>query len=795
MLKYSLNGIWNLRGNSYECTGNVPGSVYSILLENNLIDDPYYADNELRANELSKHNYAFSREFDIDFNPVLFRKIELVFEGLDTICNVFLNDSKILYAENMFVCYRVDVKALLKRHNTIRIEFTSPIEYIKEKNDKTPLYSVRHCTQGFPHIRKAHCMFGWDWGARMPDMGIYRDVYIEAFEDGNITDCYFEQKHENGQVFLKPNVEFDGGGEVEVALYDDGKLIELLENGRFSEIKNPKLWWPNGYGKPNLYKAVVKLSSDGKIRDEKEFNIGLRKVELIREKDENGESFKHRLNGIDIMALGANMIPEDYILSRVTYQRTEKLLLDCVNANYNIIRVWGGGYYPNNYFFDLCDKLGLMVWQDFVFSLGNFLLYDEFKTNLENEFNDVIKRIRNHACLILWCGNNEMSLFESWGPKADSPYKQAHKKIFFEMLPEIVNKLNSQTPYWPTSPWSGTSNENPNLFNMGDTHYWGELYEFNDKFRYLSEFGSCSLPSYQSICKFVPKKDCFYCSETLERHAKVKNLMNNIMARILKYYQFSESLSDMAYLSQLSAAYEMHQIIGKQRISSDYCSGILYWQLNDMWPVISWSAVDYYGEKKSLWYTVKRDYAQLFVFADINQRDIYLNTEFESEFPTISLYVCNNTCNNMIGILKYGFYENNGNAIYFNENKINMDAHSTVCFNVDNTGNIDRYNNYLHYSLICDEKVVFENCELLVQPKYYKYSIPKIQTEVEGNILKIFSDSFADSVEIYSEDEYLELSENYFTMAPGKKEIKIIAGNASNCMVRTLNYLNLKGKR
>ena len=371
---YDLCGTWRMTGNGYAVDGNVPGSVYSFLhLDNKLLPDPYYRDNEGIYTALCDHDYTFERFFD--YTPSQSPAF-LAFEGLDTLCTVFLNGVKLADTENMHVKYRIPASHALKTgENRLTVICRSVNKYIKEQNAVAPLFGAYDCMAGYPHVRKAHSMIGWDWGPRLPDAGIWRGVYLLEKDSAEITDLHILQRYCNGKVYLTPKVEIDGAGDLEITLTaPDGSVTVLLPN-KETEVEDPKLWWPNGLGEQPLYTVSVMLKQNGTTADEKALRIGLREMRLVRKADLYGESFYHEINGVDMFAMGADYVPEDNILSRVTEARTRKLLTHCKECHFNCIRVWGGGYYPDDFFFDLCDELGLVVFFDiYHFAVASKLL-------------------------------------------------------------------------------------------------------------------------------------------------------------------------------------------------------------------------------------------------------------------------------------------------------------------------------------------------------------------------------------------------------------------------------------
>ncbi|MBK5263591.1 MAG: glycoside hydrolase family 2 protein, partial [Peptostreptococcaceae bacterium] len=462
----NLNGKWEMNSPGSELSpveGMIPGSVYSFLLDSGKMEDPYYRENELKSLELMKNDYYFSRDFVVSKDLLTCKKIMLKCHGLDTLCTIKLNGIEIGTASNMYRLWEFRVEQFLNEgKNNIEISFDSSINYIRKMDDENHVGGTIHAMRGFPHLRKAHCMFGWDWGPRLPDAGIWKNIELVGIDSSYIEDVKITQNHENGKVSLKVNVDQKGSSEVKIEIENPTGNIKLLKEGEFNLIKNPELWWPNGLGDQPLYTIRITLIEDGIEIDSETKRIGLRTLTLTQKKDEWGESFSHCVNGVDFFAMGADYIPEDIVLSRVTGTQTRNLLRQCKISNFNVIRVWGGGYYPSDDFFDACDEFGLVVWQDFMFACANYPLTDDFEDNITKEVEENVKRIMHHACLGLWCGNNEIEQFEIDGQyDSDNKTRADYIKMYEYIIPKALKRYDKVTPYWPSSPSSGGSFDYP----------------------------------------------------------------------------------------------------------------------------------------------------------------------------------------------------------------------------------------------------------------------------------------------------------------------------------------------
>ena len=423
---YSLNGEqWLMRqaGQERWRQATVPGSVYADLMRDGTLPDPFYRENELEAFALLENDFVYQRVFEAEETMLQSRKVLLRCEGLDTLAHVSLNGQPVGYADNMHITWEWDVKPLLlPGENVLEIRFDSPIRYALSEYEKRPGWCSTDAIPGFQHIRKAHCMFGWDWGPRLPDAGIWRPISLVCVNEVRLEDALILQKHRDGKVFLKvtPHVECEPGAEWSwsaALTTPEGERRPMDEDGRIV-IEDPQLWWPAGYGEQPLYQVCVTVDAPDGPQQWKR-RIGLRTLSVSREKDQWGEEFCHIVNGVKVFAMGGDYIPEDNLLSRVTPQRTRRLLEDARLAHFNTVRIWGGGYYPDDFFYDICDELGLLVWQDFLYACAFYDLTPAFEASIRKETEQNVRRLRHHPSLALLCGNNEMEMFQAAALKLD----------------------------------------------------------------------------------------------------------------------------------------------------------------------------------------------------------------------------------------------------------------------------------------------------------------------------------------------------------------------------------------
>lgn len=631
MVTQSLNGTWRFRaaGEADWLPAQVPGTVLADLLENGRIPDPYYRTNEYAARELFRQDYEYSLTFGAD--PALLEKqqVELVCLGLDTLATLTLNGGPLAVADNMHRTWRFEVKNQLQPgENTLLVRFASPLkgmEQAMEQSADDNFMVPVGCMAGNSYLRKVHSQLGWDWGPQLPDAGIWRGIRLEGFSNGRLDSVRLHQTHAKGHVLLDCTPEVaDAPAGAAAALQaklfaPDGTLVAAASGGDADtltlRVDAPQLWWPNGYGEQPLYRLEVTRTA-GDDSDSWERKVGLRTLTVSTEADEWGSEFCFMVNGVKIFAMGANYIPEDSILARVTPQRTRQLVQDSVAAHYNCLRVWGGGYYPDDFFFDLCDEYGLIVWQDLMFACNAYSFTPEFEASVAAEARDNVRRIRHHACLGLWCGNNEMeSAWEGWDDfKGLSPKLKAdYIRQFEHVLPRVVAENDPDTFYWLSSPSSGGGFDYTEDPNRGDVHYWkvwhGRL-PFSDYrnhyFRFCSEFGFQAFPGLDTVKRYTEKQDRNIFSAVMESHQKNGAANGLILYYLSETFLYPKDFDSLLYVSQLLQAEAIRTGVEHWRRHRGRCMGALYWQLNDCWPVASWASIDYYGSWKALHYAARR---------------------------------------------------------------------------------------------------------------------------------------------------------------------------------------------
>lgn len=822
-----IHSNWSMRALSEDdyVPAIVPGSVYADYERNGLMGNPYYRDNEMKALELMKKDFEYQTTFDVPTE--LFEKEEVLlhFDGIDTIGDIWLNEKFLGHADNMHRIWEYPVKKYLKvSENELRIVLTSPVNYIYDSYEKDPLIigSV-DAMKGCPRIRKAHCMYGWDWGARLPDAGIWRSVKLLGIEKARFDNVYVTQEHVDQKVtlFFQADVEVLSGERLYRMLGNecdrkklqaegyscmisvtnpDGTLIVLEAGAQKIVVEQPQLWWPSGYGEQPLYRIKVELFKAGVLLDVWDKRIGLRTVTVIREADQWGEGFCHEVNGVRIFAMGADYIPEDHVLPKMTPERTCDLLSQAKNANFNCIRVWGGGHYPNEVFWDTCDELGLLVWQDFMFACCVYDLTEEFEENIKAEFIDNIKRIRHHASLGLWCGNNEMELFleenpEGWCLKA-SQFSD-YFKMYEYIIPKILKKYDPQTFYWPASPSSGGGFDKPNDENRGDVHYW-EVWHGNKPitefrkffFRYVSEFGFQSFPALKTVETFTEPGDRNIFSYVMEKHQRNQSANSKIMSYMGQTFLYPGDFDTVLYASQLLQAEAMRYGVEHFRRNRGRCMGTIIWQLNDCWPVASWSMIDYEGRWKAVQYYAKRFYAPLMLSCEeegILTQDTNVNAEPFELKKSIRLCIANETREEHPVTVRWQLRDAAG--CIKKEGRYNTCAAplSSQWFDRVAMQDADTCADYVSYEMETEGIVVSGGSVLFCAPKHFQFIDPQLQVEKigEGELL-VTACAYAKSIEIKNDEDTLLLEDNYFDMNPGSRTIRVLKGAIKGLRIRSV---------
>lgn len=753
-----------------ECTA--PCSMYSVLLDHKIIDNPFYGLNEREYMHLSEKDCRFECEFEVSEEMLTKEYLELTFLGLDTICEITLNGSLLDNTMNMHRAYTYDVKSLLKvGKNTLELDFSSPTKYFAKMNNKHWLWTNGDTIPGASHLRKAFYMSGWDWGPTLPDMGIFRPVILDAYDGDKIDNVYVRQFHKNGEVTLEIEVETKHNKGYDLIASIDGKEVKLVGGKGKIKIDNPKLWWVRGYGEQYLYKLCVTMQNNSKTIDTNTQNIGLRTLTVSTQKDATGSEFCFVINGVKIFSMGANYIPQDNLLSRINPQRTEDLIKTAIDANFNTLRVWGGGYYPEDEFYDICDKYGIMVWQDFMLACVQVWLTKASTKEYIAEAEYNVKRLRNHPSLSLLCGNNEMETgVIHWSVGTTEHIKQDYIELYERIFPEICDELCPDTFYWPASPSSGGGFDDPDCETRGDVHYWRVWHggiPFTDyrnhKFRFCSEYGFEAFPSIKTLREVCPEDELNAFSRVVENHQKCKAGNRKILMYLADNYLYPLSFETLVYASQLLQADAIKYGVEHFRRNRGYCMGSLYWQFNDCWPVASWSSVDSNLRYKALHYAAKKFYApvEMGLFLEGEKLSVNISNETMNDFEgEVRLYVTTSDL-----AVKQEYIE-----------KVSVDSlksKDVLTINVDMT---DKYKTFLYADLYDKNgNFVTRNTQLLCEAKHFEFKKPDIKVElcdIDGGVkFKVSSDVFAKGVYVDFEGIDLVLSDNFFDLTDGKPYI------------------------
>ncbi len=646
----SLSGDWQFRqvGGGEWLPAKVPGGVHTDLLAAGHIPDPFVGDDEKRVQWVAESDWEYRLTFAADGDLLTEERVFLVCDGLDTLAEVTLNGQRLGETDNMFRQYRWEVKSLLQEHkNELLVLFHSPVQYITPLQQERALPGVSQAIPGSPYLRKAPCQFGWDWGPKLPPIGIWKDIRLEGRSVARLEDVHLRQHHADGAVTIEAMLNVERWQDAPLTaqlrvITPDGEELQVQEAiaedsaraGLF--IAEPQLWWPNGYPSSSprseqpLYQVEVTLTADNHIHDQRTYQMGLRTLELCREADEWGESFTFVVNGVPIFAKGSNWIPADSFPTRISDEHLERLIRDAAATHQNMLRVWGGGLYEEERFYDLCDRYGILVWQDFIFSCSVYPLNDRaFLENVRVEAIENIRRLRHRASLALWCGNNEMEwgwVIWGWDTPERADLKAAYYHFFFHTLPEWCAIEDPDTAYWPSSPSSGVPFDAPNADEKGDAHYW-QVWHGGKPFsayrgqypRFMSEFGFQALPPLETIRTYAEEPEWNMTSYVMEHHQRSPIGNSKIITYMTDRYRLPMDFESLVYLSQVLQAEAVRIGVEHWRRNRHRTSGTLYWQLNDCWPVASWASVDYYGRWKALHYVARRFYAPVLLSVEDDQ--------------------------------------------------------------------------------------------------------------------------------------------------------------------------------
>jgi len=811
----------------------VPGTIHTDLIAIGKIDDPFYRLNEHDVQWIDKKDWIYRTSFELTEDVLNKQNSYLEFPGLDTYAKIFLNDTLLANTDNMFRSYDIDVKDFLKLGtNKLEVLLESPINKGIEKYDQLG-YSIPVSGNDLAEIgkveggkrvsifnRKAGYHFGWDWGPRLVTSGIWKPVKLKSWDQFKINDLYIQQDNldEVATLTASINLTVDENPVTKDARADvivDGELVETLDlklkSGKNNieipfEIKKPKLWWPNGMGKQILYNIEVVLSSNN-YKASASHQIGLRTIELVRESDSIGTSFYFKVNGHSVFMKGANYIPQDVFLARPKKANYEHILSSAQEANMNMIRVWGGGIYEKDEFYDLCDEKGLLVWQDFMFACAMYPGNESYLENVKQEAIENVKRLRNHPSLALWCGNNEAFIaWNNWGWKdgviknqskeiADTIFK-SYDDIFHKILPDVVKKHDNTRSYWPSSP--GSAFGKTQKMDSGNAHFWWVWWgkkpfdSYNDSIpRFMAEFGFQSFPELNSVKKYTLPEDYNIYSDVMKSHQRSSIGNETIEEYLLRDYNQPKDFENFLYVSQLLQAHGIKIGIEAHRRNRHRCMGSLYWQLNDCWPVASWSGIDYYGKWKALHYTVR----------DVFSSFLISHEETEDQ---IKIFVVSDSLNSISATLKLRLIDFEGNELKKWSKEINVESSSSAI----KMGLLK--SELLDESMLKDKllllELIDESNNILTQNKIYFSSFKDLQLSkptLNYSILEkedvfevvLKTDKLAKDIFLVSSSTS-SFSDNFFDLLPGiEKKVFIEKGQFKDLEVfeNNLRVMTLYG--
>ena len=794
MIAHSLCGTWQFRqvGAADWLPASVPGGVHTDLLALGRIPDPFVADNENAVQWVAENDWEYRLIFSAAPSLLKEEAIFLVCDGLDTLAEVALNGQLLGTTDNMFRQYRWPVTDLLRAgENELYVLFRSPLAFLRARQAEQPLRGGGDIPGG-PHLRKAPYQWGWDWGPKLPPIGIWKDIRLEGYSVARLEDVHVRQEHADGRVCLHVAVRLDAWQEADLritgkVIAPDGKIqraeatpVSCADRPPAANLEialsDPQLWWPNGYGAQPLYQVEVSLRADETLLDRRAFSIGLRTLTLRQEPDEWGESFQFVVNGVPLYAKGANWIPADSFPTRVSESRLEWLIRSAAEAHMNMLRAWGGGFYPEDRFYDLCDRYGLLVWQDFPFSCGVYPADPAFFENVRQEAIENVRRLRHHPSLALWCGNNEME--EGWVEwEWDDPQdptnprlKAAYDRMFHHLLPSIVAAEDPDRPYWPSSPSSGIPFDHPNGQQRGDTHYW-EVWHGRKPFtayrqqypRFMSEFGFQSLPPLVTIQTYAPPEEQNITSYLMEHHQRSPSGNGLMVAQMTDLFRLPKDFPSFVYLSMVLQAEGIRYGVEHWRRNRHRVGGTLYWQLNDCWPVASWSSIDYFGRWKALHYLARRFYAPLLL-------------SIEENGPRMDLHLTNDLLQAWSGKALWRLERLDGEILEQEAMTVTVEPQSNTYLRaLDFTHRLDgaeRRRLVLIAELWEKDELIGQSLATFAPNKHLALVNPRLQWDVEEAdgqaTIRLRADALARFVELSVDGTDVVFSDNYFDLSPNR---------------------------
>lgn len=802
-LNTTLSEEWTISGsNNIQIYQNHLSSVYPALIQEGLIEHPFYGVNERKSSWVENEKWIYTHSFDIEDTSAFY---DLVFKGLDTYASVYLNNMQLGTSNNMHRTWVFPIHKYIKAgSNELKLVFY-PIKPIndslyKELKVKLP-YDSRVMS------RKAAFHYGWDWGPELITVGMFRPPVLRKWKSMKINDFQIYQTMlSDSAARLKFSIQIAAEFEktIRIRITENGKTIRSkrikLEKGLnaielYYLLENPDLWWPNAYGKQHLYTYELELLEGSKRIEQSQKRIGIRTVELIQEKDQHGSSFYFKVNGKAIFAKGANYVPADVFADQLSRARYQKLICDAKAMNFNMLRVWGGGIYESDDFYELCDENGIMVWQDFMFACALYPGNTEFLENVAQEAKDQVRRLRNHPSIVLWCGNNEIEeAWQHWGIQKQFNYSHedssaiwnSYKALFHKLLPSVLNDLDPDRPYYSSSPKYGWGN--PESMKSADSHYWGvwwgeEPFEtyLKKTGRFMSEYGFQSFPQWSSIQQYIPEEEQQLTSPSFKVHQKHPRGAELIDLYMKRDFIRPDNIEDYVYVSNLVQAYGIGMAIESHRRSKPYCMGTLYWQFNDCWPVTSWSSIDYYGQWKALHYKLNILYDDVLI-SPIRKNDSLL------------VYIVSDRLEGFKAELNASCLDFEGKQFFAKQLNVQVKANSSELLMAIplNEMDIDTSAAFFHFNLLENSQELVKANYLLCSPKHVNLPEKRPQITVhqrnDSSIIHIFSEVFLKDfyIENFSPDDFI--SDNYIDLLPGETKKLVFHSKKEKLNNETLKF-------
>ncbi|HEX2854376.1 MAG TPA: glycoside hydrolase family 2 protein [Opitutaceae bacterium] len=766
----------------------VPGCVHLDLRAAGKIPDPFWGTNEVGLQWIEEHDWEYRATFTVPAGLFDSEELDLVADGLDTVATVRLNGREIGRTENMFVGHRWAVKSLLRPgENELTVRFDSAMKYIRGHR---PTHKVREFNDPVGRsqvIRKQQCQFGWDWGPRFVTAGIWRDLRLEAWTGNRLESVRVAQEHlSSGAVLLNLTPELARPEPRALCRWrlSHGTVRIAEGSGPEIRIEHPQLWWPNGHGAQPLYSLEIEVvGADGRVIGRWMRRIGLRTVELDRHADAAGETFQFRVNGRAIFAKGANWIPAHSFVAGLTREHYARDLRSAVESHMNMVRVWGGGIYESEDFYDVCDELGLLVWQDFMFACSLYPGDREFQKSVQLEAEQQVRRIRHRASLALWCGNNEIEQLNADLLKQPK-LRAGYEALFHRVLPKVVERCDGITPYWPSSQYRGDGdNTHAAGEKRGDTHFWDVWHSRQPvkdyekwRFRFCSEFGMQSYCSPETQATFCPADDGNVFGPAMENHQKNRGGNQVILDYVSRRYRFPKSQADLIYLSQLNQAHCMQIGVEHYRRLMPHCMGALYWQLNDCWPVASWSSIEFTGRWRALQHVARRFFAPALVSAHVpGDEGAGIGNYRHSNVSEVHLYTVYDRPTQEAGVLRWNLFHVDGRALLSGRKPVVLRyGESVVQKTLSLARLIARHSRdkiFLRIALDIGGRTVSEDSVFLTPPRFVE--LPKPATRAAIKLVTPRRATFTFSSPVFQHRFAFELpgvvhrcSDNYFDLFP-----------------------------